>query len=237
MTHDIVFLLDVDNTLIDNDRILADLRMHLEAAFGPAGARRYWAIFGALRDELGYVDYLGALQRYRVELEMDMTRTDEQRLLEMSGYMLGYPFADRLYPRALDVVAHLGRHGPTVILTDGDVVFQPHKLQCSGIWDAVEGRVLICVHKEEMLDAVHRHYPAQHYVMVDDKLRVLAAMKAIWHGRLTTVFARQGHYALDAENVISLPEADLTISRIGELADLDPLRLIPALTPEKAHAD
>jgi len=236
VTHDTVFLLDVDNTLIDNDRILADLRGHLEASFGPAGARRYWAIFGALRDELGYVDYLGALQRYRVELEMDMTRTDEQRLLEMSSFLLGYPFADCLYPRALDVVAHLGRYGPTVILTDGDVVFQPHKLQRSGIWDAVEGRVLICVHKEEMLDTVQRHYPAQHYVMVDDKLRVLAAMKALWHGRLTTVFARQGHYALDAENVISLPEADLTISRIGELADLDPRRLAPARVHERAHA-
>jgi FMN phosphatase YigB (HAD superfamily) len=223
MTADVVFLLDVDNTLLDGDRIVADLRAHLKHEFGDACAQRYWAIFDSLREALGYVDYLGALQRYRLDVEQrtEPGSANEQRLLMMSSFLIDYPFADRLYARALEVIAHLGRFGPTVILTDGDVVFQPRKLQRSGLWHAVEGRALVYVHKEQMLDAVQRHYPARHYVMVDDKLRILAAMKAIWRERLTTIFPRQGHYALDPKIVATQPAADFTIERIGELADLD----------------
>lgn len=223
MIADVVFLLDVDNTLLDGDRIVDDLRDHLRSAFGVACAQRYWAIFDAMRQELGYVDYLGALQRYRLDIEQGSA--DEQRLLTMSSFLIDYPFADRLYPRALEVITHLDRFGPTVILTDGDVVFQPRKLQRSGLWDAVEGRALVYVHKEKVLGAVQRQYPASHYVMVDDKLRILAAMKAVWQDRLTTIFPRQGHYALDPAALASHPPADRTIARIGELADLD----LPAL--------
>jgi FMN phosphatase YigB (HAD superfamily) len=189
-TDKVIFLLDVDNTLLDNDHIIADLRDHLEREFGSESRDRYWAIFEALRDELGYADYLGALQRYRLGALTD------PRLLLMSSFLVDYPFVERLYPGALDVIRHLRAWGPTVILSDGDVVFQPRKVQRSGLWDAVEGRVLIYIHKEQMLDAVLQRYPAGHYVMVDDKLRILAAMKAALRNSLTTVFPRQGHYAL-----------------------------------------
>jgi FMN phosphatase YigB (HAD superfamily) len=228
MTSDVVFLLDVDNTLLDGDRIVDDLRVHLQREFGAACAQHYWALFDELREELGYVDYLGALQRYRLDVERSAERGsgDEQRLLMMSSFLIDYPFADRLYPRALEVVAHLSRFGQAVILTDGDVVFQPRKLQRSGLWEAVGGRAMICVHKERVLDAVERHYPARHYVMVEDKLRILAAMKAVWRTRLTTVFVRQGHYALDRAVLAAQPPADVTIEHIADLADLsDPTRL------------
>jgi FMN phosphatase YigB (HAD superfamily) len=217
--HDTVFLLDVDNTLLDNDRVIADLHAHLKHEFGGVPASRYWAHFEALRSELGYADYLGALQRWRLDAEP--LPGDEMRLLKMSGFLIDYPFADRLYPLALDVVRRLSASGPAVILTDGDVVFQPRKIQRSGLWDAVAGRVLIYIHKEQMLEAVQRHFPARHYVMVDDKLRILAAMKGVMQGRLTTVFPRQGHYALDAAVVAAYPPADIAIERIGELLDID----------------
>jgi FMN phosphatase YigB (HAD superfamily) len=210
-----VFLLDCDNTLLDNDRVQADLGAHLEREFGAENRDRYWSILEALREELGYTDYLGALQRYRVQA---MT---EPRLLQMSSYLVDYPFAERLYPGVLEAIAHLDRSGPTVILSDGDVVFQPRKIQRSGLWQAVEGRVLVYIHKERMLDEVARRYPARHYVMVDDKLRVLAAMKVAWRGRLTTVFPRQGHYALDPQNLAAYPPADLAIERIGDLIHCD----------------
>ncbi len=219
MTAEVVFLIDVDNTLLDNDRIILDLRRHLEREFGGTGAERYWAAFESLRSELGYADYLGALQRYRADVERD--GADGQRLLQISGFLVDYPFRERLYPRALDAVRHLGRVGPTVILSDGDVVFQPRKIQRSGLWDAVDGRVLIYVHKEQMLEAVQRRYPARRYVMVDDKLRILAAMKQVLGNRVTTVFPRQGHYALDPVNLATYPEADITVERIGDLADGD----------------
>jgi FMN phosphatase YigB (HAD superfamily) len=214
-----VFLLDVDNTLLDNDRIIADLSDHLAREFGAESRDRYWKIFEALRVELGYADYLGALQRYR------LGALNDQRLLLMSSFLVDYPFADRLYPGALDVIAHLRRWGRTVILSDGDVVFQPRKTQRSGLWDAVDGRVLIYLHKEQMLDDIERRYPAHHYVMVDDKLRILAAMDQVLHGRLTTVFPRQGHYALDPRNLSAYPPADLTIEHIGDLLNCD----VPAL--------
>ena len=216
---DVVFLLDVDNTLLDNDRVISDLRAHLESEFGSASADRYWAIFEQLRSELGYTDYLGALQRYRVGELSDVT--NDARLLQMSAFLIDYPFADRLYAGALRAVEYLQRSGTTVILSDGDVVFQPRKVQRSGLWRAVEGRVLIYIHKELMLEAVQRHYPARRYVMVDDKLRILTAMKSVLGARLTTVFVRQGHYALDSGDVARYPPADITISRIGELPGLD----------------
>ena len=213
--NEVVFLLDVDDTLLDNDRIVADLGDHLAHEFGDENRDRYWKIFEALRVELGYADYLGALQRYRLGAMHD------PRLLRMSSFLVDYPFAERLYPGALDVIAHLRRWGPTVILSDGDVVFQPRKVQRSGLWDAVEDRVLIYLHKERMLDDVERRYPARRYIMVDDKLRILAAMKQVWGDRLTTVFPRQGHYALDPANLAAYSPADITVERIGDLLNDD----------------
>ena len=230
MTSDLVFLLDVDNTLLDNDRIIADLRLHIADQFGDASSDRFWAIFEALRNELGYADYLGALQRYRADAEQ--SDVGEQRLLSMSSFLIDYPFAERLYPRALDVVAHLGKLGPTVILSDGDVVFQPRKVQCSGLWNAVQGRVLIYVHKEKMLDAVQRHFPAHRYVMVDDKQRVLTAMKQVLGKRLVTVFPRQGHYARDPANIARYPAADVSVERIGDLLELPDAVWLDATTQE-----
>jgi FMN phosphatase YigB (HAD superfamily) len=221
---DIVIFLDCDNTLLDNDLVQDDLRDHLAREFGAENRDRYWAILEALRTELGYVDYLGALQRYRLEAVSD------PRLLRMSSFLVDYPFASRLYPGALDTIRHLRTWGLPVILSDGDVVFQPRKIQLSGLWAAVEGRVLIYVHKERMLDAIAERYPARHYVMVDDKLRILAAMKQVWKERLTTIFPRQGHYALDPHNLAAYPAADLTVERIGDLATFDFSALLGAKT-------
>ena len=190
-THPIVFLIDVDNTLLDNDKIQEDLKDHLEYTYGRFARERYWQILEDLFTELGYRDYLGALQRYRSE------HPREVELLAMSSFLIDYPFADRLFPAAFDVLKRLGGFGPTVILSDGDVVFQPHKVERAGLADAVEGRVLIYIHKEEALDDVERRYPAEHYVVVDDKRRILAAVKQFWGERVTTVFARQGSYARD----------------------------------------
>jgi FMN phosphatase YigB (HAD superfamily) len=215
LTQPVVFLLDVDNTLLDNDRVQQDLGDHLEREFGRASRDEYWKIFEKLRAELGYADYLGALQLYRLE------GMNDPRFLWMSSFLVDYPFAERLYPEAIEVVRRLDGLGRAVILSDGDVVFQPRKVQQSGLWGAVNGRVLIYVHKEHMLQAVERLHPAAHYVMIDDKLRILAAMKAIWGDRLTTVFPRQGHYALDPANVTAFPPADVTVERIGDLLEND----------------
>ena len=231
MTADVVFFIDVDNTLLDNDRIIADLRRHLEAEFGLESANRYWESFEKLRGELGYADYLGALQRYRTDI--DHCGDGDHRLLLVSSFLVDYPFADRLYPRALDVVAHLRSLGPTVILSDGDVVFQPRKVQRSGLWNAVDGEVLIYVHKETMLDDLQRLYPARRYVMVDDKVRILAAMKAVWGERLVTVFPRQGHYAHDASLLAEHPAPDLTVERIGDLLEPRAGQLLGAAMKEK----
>src|SRR5262245_15417483 len=209
-----VFLLDVDNTLLDNDRVQADLGAHLEVSFGTAYRDRYFAIFEELRRELGYADYLGALQRYRSE------STSSHQVLLMSSFLIDYPFADRLYPGALLAIAYCRSLGKTAILSDGDVVFQPRKIERSGIWQAVDGNVLIYIHKELSLDLVTEQFPAERYVMVDDKLRILTAMKQIWKERLTTVFVRQGHYALDVAEVAKYPPADLAIEGIGQLATL-----------------
>jgi FMN phosphatase YigB (HAD superfamily) len=210
----VVFLVDVDNTLLDNDRVTADLRRHLDEVVGPAGRARYWALFEQLRVELGYADYLGALQRYRLEFPRDL------RLLTVSAFLVDYPFANRLYPGSLDVLERFRGWGPTVILSDGDVVFQPRKVRRSGLAEAVDG-VLIYVHKERELDDVEQRYPAEHYVLVDDKLRILTAVKRAWGSRVTTVFPRQGHYAHDPEILATHPAADLTVERIGDLVDYD----------------
>jgi FMN phosphatase YigB (HAD superfamily) len=229
----IVFLLDCDNTLLDDDLLQDDLSEHLALAFGSASRDRYWTIFEQLRAAVGYADYLGALQRYRLEAMSD------PRLLLVSSFLLDYPFASRLYPGALDVIRHLRAWGLTVILSDGDAVLQPRKIQRSGLWAAVEGRVLIYVHKEQMLDVVAESYPAGHYVMVDDKLRILSAMKTKWKDRLTTVFPRQGHYALDPRNSIAYPAADLAVERVGDLVDCDLPTLLGGGEPslgERSHS-
>jgi FMN phosphatase YigB (HAD superfamily) len=220
----VVFLFDVDNTLLDNDCVENDLRHHIESEFGPETRDRYFTIIEELRSELGYTDYLGALQRYRLE---DMC---DPRLLLMSSFLVDYPFSERLYSGALDAIGHVHAWGETVILSDGDVVFQPRKIQRSGLWGAVDSRVLIYIHKENMLADVERLYPARHYVMVDDKLRILKAMKEIWGDRLTTVFPRQGHYALDPINIAAYPRADITIERIGEIVNLDLTSFLDANT-------
>jgi FMN phosphatase YigB (HAD superfamily) len=211
----LVFLLDVDNTLLDNDRVTADLRRHLEREVGPQRTECYWALFEQLRSELGYADYLGALQRYRLEFPRD------PHLLTVSSYLVNYPFANRLYPESLDAIDRLKELGQVVILTDGDVVFQPRKIERSSLLEAVAGNVLIYIHKEHELDDVERRYPADHYVLVDDKLRILSAMKDAWGQRVTTVFPRQGHYAHDPEALRKYPPADVTIERIGDVVRLD----------------
>jgi len=221
---DVVFLLDVDNTLLDNDRFVADLGAHLAEAFGADQRDRYWSIFAALREQLSYADYLAALQKFRVGLDNDPA------LLQMSSFMLEYPFASRLYPLALEAIAHLATQGLPVILSDGDVVFQPRKIQRSGIWNAVQGRVLIDVHKERALDAMQLRFPARHYVMVDDKPALLAAMKRVLGEKLTTVFVRQGHYATQAATTAIDPQPDLSIARIGDLLDHD-LAALLAVSP------
>src|SRR5689334_541415 len=211
----VVFLLDVDNTLLDNDLIEQDLKRYLDREVGRESCDRYWTIFEQLRSELGYADYLGALQQYR------LTSLHDPRLLMVSSFLVDYPFVDRLYSGSLDVIAHLRQWGPTVILSDGDVVFQPRKVQRSGLWDAVEGRVLIYIHKEQMLDDVQQRYPAGRYVMADDKLHILAAMKKVWGNRLTTVFPRQGHYARNPQIIAGNPPADIQIERIGDLVQYE----------------
>jgi len=211
----VVFLLDVDNTLLDNDRFAADLGDRLEQAFGAGERARYWEIFGRLRDELGFADYLASLQSFRAGLD------DHPELLGMSEFLLEYPFAARLYPLALDAVGHLGEFGRPVVLSDGDVVFQPRKIQRSGIWDAVEGRVLIYLHKERVLDHMQQRFAANHYVMIDDKPNLLAAMKSTLGSKLTTVFVRQGHYALAAQSNSLSPAPDMTIESIGDLIQLN----------------
>ncbi|MGA8276894.1 MAG: HAD family hydrolase [Rhodanobacteraceae bacterium] len=210
-----VFILDVDNTLLDNDRFAADLGARLALDFGSAGRDRYWEIYAALRDKLGYADYLATLQRFRCEYP------DDPALLRMSAFLLEYPFAERVYPKALDAIARLDALGLSVILSDGDIVFQPRKIQRAGLWDAVDGRVMITLHKEKRLDEVCARYPAQHYVMVDDKARLLAAMKSVLGARITTVHVRQGHYAHDNNEQATSELPDLILEHIGDLLDLD----------------
>jgi FMN phosphatase YigB (HAD superfamily) len=211
MSKAVVFLFDVDNTLLDNDRVSADLKRFLTDHVGQERQRRYWALFEELRTELGYADYLGALQRYRTENPRD------PNLLEISEFLVEYYFANRLFPNSLDVLDHVAQWGQPAILSDGDVVFQPRKIRRSGLFDGVKGNVLIYVHKEHELDDVKQRYPADHYVLVDDKIRILTAVKKVWGSGVTTVFVRQGHYALDPKIIEAYPPADLSIERIGDL--------------------
>jgi FMN phosphatase YigB (HAD superfamily) len=227
--HPIVFLVDVDNTLLDNDQIQQDLQDHLARTFGAASRDRYWKILEDMFAELGYRDYLGALQRYRAE------HPHQVELLSMSSYLVDYPFADRLFPSALEVMMMLRSFGPTVILSDGDVVFQPRKVEHAGLAEAADGHVLIYIHKEESLADVERRYPADHYVLIDDKLRILTAVKQFWGERVTTIFPRQGIYAHDPKVTSALPPADVTIERIGDLLDCDLPKLLPRL-PKVSHS-
>jgi FMN phosphatase YigB (HAD superfamily) len=215
-----VFLLDVDNTLLDNDRVADDLRAYLRERFGEERQERYWQLFEQLRAELGYADYLGALQRFRAAYPHD------SHLLEMSFYLLDYPFAERVYAGVPELVARMQEVGRAVILTDGDVVFQPHKIRRAGLWQALEGEVLVYVHKERELHDVERRYPAERYVLVDDKPRILAAVKTAWGARVTTVFPRQGHYAAEPEAVRRYGPADVTVERIGDLLRHDLEQLV-----------
>ena len=215
----VVFLVDVDNTLLDNDRVSLDLRRYLERELGADSEERYWTIFEQLRTELGYADYLGALQRYRVECPRD------SRVLMVSSFLIKYPFANRLFPESLDVLERFSTWGPTVIFSDGDAVFQPRKVDRSGLQEAVNSNILIYIHKERELDDVEKRYPADHYVVVDDKLRILTAIKRIWGTRVTTVFPRQGHYAKDPKELAAYPPADISVDRIGDLLRFD----LPAL--------
>jgi FMN phosphatase YigB (HAD superfamily) len=208
-----VFLFDVDNTLLDHDHVTADLKRHLHTRVGPEQAQRYWQLFEGIRSELGYADYLGALQRYRIENPHD------PNLLAVSYFLMNYPFANRLFPNSLDAVRHVAEWGPVVILSDGDVVFQPHKVFRSGLYEEFQGNVLIYVHKEHELEDVEQRYPAERYVVVDDKLRILHAIKQIWKARVTTVFVRQGHYAHDTQANAKFPPADVSLERIGELTN------------------
>ncbi len=224
----VVFLFDVDNTLLDNDRVTADLKRHLEREIGREREHLYWTLFERLRAELGYADYLGALQRYRLEHPRD------PHVLTVSRFLLNYPFANRLCPNALDAIEHVKRWGKAVILSDGDVVFQPRKIEHSGLFEAVDGNVLVYVHKEQELDDVERRYPADHYVLVDDKLRILTAVKDVLHARVTTVFPRQGHYARNSRAVEHYPPADIRIERIGDLLSYD-LHAIVAASKSHIH--
>lgn len=212
---DTVFLFDVDNTLLDNDRVSKDLRGFLGKEVGEKRNNHYWEIFEKLRKELGYADYLGALQRYRVENPYD------SHLLAVSTYLINYPFANRLFPNSLDALEHCKQFGKVVILTDGDVVFQPRKIERSGLLEAVEKNILIYIHKELELADVERRYPAKHYVLVDDKLRILSEIKKVWGKKVTTVFPRQGHYAFDEKEIAKYPAADVTIERIGDLLNFN----------------
>jgi FMN phosphatase YigB (HAD superfamily) len=217
----LVFLFDVDNTLLDNDRVTADLKRHLDATVGPERQQHYWEFFEQLRAELGYADYLGALQRYRIEYPRD------PGLLTVSHFFINYPFATRLYPDSLDAVDHVKPWGTPVVLSDGDVVFQPLKVERSGIFEQFDGKVLIYIHKEQELDDVECRFPAEHYVLIDDKLRILSAVKKIWGAKVTTVFPKQGHYAHDPEVLATYPPADISIGRIGELLGLGRESFLP----------
>jgi FMN phosphatase YigB (HAD superfamily) len=215
---DTVFLFDVDNTLLDNDRVQADLGVHLAESYGEKTRKRFWEIFDDRRSEVGYADYLGALQRYRLEAMHD------PGLLRMANWIVDYPFHERVYPAAIETVKAAQQVGTAVILSDGDAVFQPRKVEKSGLWQVFGDNVLIYVHKELELADVENHFPARHYVMIDDKLYLLDAIKRIWGDRVTTVFPRQGHYATDPAILAQYPPADvadITVDHIGDLLGHD----------------
>ncbi len=220
MNKTIVFLFDVDNTLLENDRVTEDLKTFLVKEVGAKRNDCYWEIFEDLRSKLGYADYLGALQNYRIEYPYDT------HLLAVSTYLVNYPFEKRLYPNALDVLNYFKKFGKVVILTDGDVVFQPRKIERSGLFETVEKNVLIYIHKEKELADVERRYPANHYILVDDKVRILSAIKKVWEAKVTTVFPKQGHYAFDEKEISKYPKPDITIEKIGDLMNFSLEKLL-----------
>ena len=211
--HDLVFLFDVDNTLLDNDRVQTDLAAYLTKTFGVDACKLYWDIFEQLRGELGYADYLGALERFR------LVKMHDPRVLRMSSWLVDYPFADRLYSGALRAISHVQQWGPAVIVSDGDAVFQPRKVERSGRWAAFDGRVLIYIHKERELAEVERLYPAKRYVMIDDKLRILNTVKQLWGERVTSVFPKQGHYAGDPQILAQWQPADIQLDNLRDLTN------------------
>lgn len=229
MSHRRVFLIDVDNTLLDNDRLQADLVGHLEEEYGPAARDRYWTLFTDRWNRIGYADYLGALQLYREE------ELHDPRLLKMSSWMVDYPFATLLHPKALEVISELRKRGEVVILSDGDAVFQPRKIERSGLWAAAEGKVLVYIHKEQMTADIEERFPADHYVVIDDKIRILTAFKGVWKDRVTTILPRQGHYALDPALQASSPPPDLSVGHIADLLDLDIEILLPRPPVHRSH--
>ncbi len=225
MNHEMVFLIDVDNTLFDADRVTLDLGRYLEKTFGRERQQRYWSLLKQRRDELGYADYLGAIQRFRIE------HAHDPHILTVSRFLFNYPFSNRLLPSALTLIERLRQHGPVVLVSEGDAVFQPHKIERAGLFDAVDGHVLIYVHKEQELDDIEARYPAEHYVLIDDKLRILSAVKHLWGSRVTTVHSQQGHYARGLNLRRTLPAADLTFTRIDDLlqGELDDLLAAPSV--------
>jgi FMN phosphatase YigB (HAD superfamily) len=221
----VVFLFDVDNTLLNNDAVTGDIRNYLDREVGSQRNERYWEIFERLRSSLGYADYLGALQRYRRDYPHDL------HLLKLSRFLVNYPFANRLYPGSLDAIQHVKKSGLVALLSDGDVVFQPRKVERSGLLEAVEGRAMIYVHKEKELKDVERRHPSHHYVLIDDKLRILTAVKKTWRTRVTTIFVRQGHYALDPKILAKYPPADLDIQSIGDIVKMELGELVCGRVP------
>jgi len=221
-THQVIFLFDVDNTLLDNDRMKGDLSAHVEAVFGKKADEQLWALYEEERAKHGYADFLGTLEKFR------LAHLEDPRVVRFSNWVMDYPFIERLYPDALGAVRHVRQWGLPVILTDGDGVFQPHKLERAGLLDAFGGHVLNYVHKEEELESVRQAYPAEHYVLIDDKLSLLDAVKKAWGDRVTTIFPRQGHYANDAKTLTSFPPADIEIARIADLMEHDFSTLVAA---------
>jgi FMN phosphatase YigB (HAD superfamily) len=221
-THQVIFLFDVDNTLLDNDRMKRDLGDYVNRTFGPGAENELWTLYEEERVKHGYADFLGTLERFR------LAHLQDTRVLKLANWVMDYPYIERLYPDALGVVRHVRQWGLPVILTDGDGVFQPHKLERAGLLGAFGGHVLNYVHKEQELDSVKRAYPAKHYVLIDDKLSLLNLVKKAWGDRVTTVFPRQGHYANDAKILARSQPADIEIERIADLMDYDFSTLQPA---------
>ncbi len=209
----LVFLIDVDNTLIDNDAVKKDLDEHITVELGPALAARFWEIYEQARKERETVDIPLALSRLRTQTSLaDM---DEQTYLHVHSIFDNYPFFERLYPGTLETLHYLRTLGLTVIVSDGDRFFQAEKIFASNLAEAVEGRVLIYIHKQQHLDEIVRQYPADHYVMIDDKPEILADTKELWGKRVTTAFVQQGKYAAEQKPPNFAP--DISVLHIADL--------------------
>lgn len=209
----LVFLIDVDNTLIANDDVKNDLDAHIQVEMGQALASRFWDIYEQVRTENEVVNIPLTLKRFREQTSL--AELDEQTYQHAHSLFDNYPFFRALYPYTLETLAYLRSIGLTVIVSDGDMFFQAEKIFSSNLADAVEGRVLLYIHKQQHLDEVMAQYPADHYAMVDDKPEILYDSKAIMGNRLTTVFVKQGKYAAGP-----LPPGfspDITVSHIGNL--------------------